>query len=85
MFPLNDNGERFPAQHQSGANITGEGAFVYRVSDRLALGGFVRFQQSPQYNDLLIGLSLKLSFSPRPALFSADLPTAVRLMGPTER
>jgi cellulose synthase operon protein C len=85
MFPLGDNGERFPVQHQSGANVSGEGPFAYRIGDRLALGGLVRFRQSPQYNELLVGLTLKLSFSPRAALFSSDLPTAAFLIGSPER
>jgi hypothetical protein len=85
MFPLSDNGERFPALHQYGASVTGEFAAAYRMTARLSLGGLVRFRQSPQYNDLLLGLSLKLSFRPRAALFSSDLPTAVTLLGASER
>ena len=84
MFPLSGNGERFPAEHQYGASIAGELA-AYRMTAQLSLAGLVRFRQSPQYNDLLLGLSLKLSFSPRAALFSADLPIAATLIGPSER
>ena len=85
VFPLSNSGERFPAVHQAAASVTGEGAFAYRVTPRLILGGLVRVQQSPQYNDVLVGLSLKLSWGDRPALFGSDLPTAAALIGPTER
>jgi hypothetical protein len=85
VFPLNDNGQRFPAQRQSAAVITGEVASAYRMSTRLSFGGFARFQQSPQYNELLVGLIFKLSFSPRRALFSSDLKSAASLVGAPER
>jgi cellulose synthase operon protein C len=85
IFPLNDTGERFPAKHQSGAGISGEISFAYRMSARLSLGGMVECRESPQYNDILVGLILKLSFSPRRALFSSDLPNRASLLGAPER
>jgi len=85
VFPLSDNGEQVPASHQHGESVSGELAAAYRVTARLSLGGLVRFRQSPVYNDLVVGLYLRLSFSPRAALFSSDLPTAASLLGPSER
>jgi len=83
-FPLNDDGERVPGAHQHGESVSGELAAAYRVTPRLLLGGLVRFRENPQYNDLVVGLYLRLNFSSRAALFSSDLPTAARLLGPSE-
>ena len=67
-------GEHLRPTRQDGFNTTGEVTAAYRLSERWILGGMVRYQVSPQYNDVYAGLSLTCSFGARPTLVSADLP-----------
>ena len=67
-------GGRLAASRQDGFNAVGEVLAAYRLSEHWVAGGMVRYQVSPQFNDLYAGLSLAYSLGSRAAVLSADLP-----------
>ena len=68
------SGARSRPSRQDGFNAMGDVTAGYRLGENWIAGAMLRYQVSPQYNDLYAGLALTYSFGSRAALLSADLP-----------
>jgi hypothetical protein len=71
---LTQTGPIFQGGGESGIGFDTQLAGVYRLNDRLQLGGFFNVAQSVNFTDLGGGLMLRYLFDSRPAVFSTDLP-----------
>jgi cellulose synthase operon protein C len=74
-FPGNDDGNSYAASKNNGMSYTAEASGVWRINDRLQLGGALSERNAPQYKDETAMLFLRVLFESRQSVLSTDLPT----------
>ena len=74
-FPGNDDGNSYASSKNNGMSYTAEASGVWRINDRLQIGGALSERNAPQYKDETGMLFLRVLFESRQSLLSTDLPT----------
>lgn len=74
-FPGNDDGNSYAASKNNGMSYTAEASGVWRINDRLQIGGALSERNAPQYKDEMGMLFLRVLFESRQSVLSTDLPT----------
>jgi hypothetical protein len=74
-FPGNDDGNTYAASKNNGMSYTAEASGVWRINDRLQIGGALSERNAPQYKDETGMLFLRVLFESRQSVLSTDLPT----------
>lgn len=74
-FPGNDDGNSYASSKNNGMSYTAEATGVWRINDRLQIGGALSERNAPQYRDETGMLFLRVLFESRQSVLSTDLPT----------
>jgi len=74
VFPLSERSRRTATARKDSPDFDSEIDAVYRLTDHWSLGGLAHVEQSPQFNELFTGISLRFSFGARTSLTSTDIP-----------
>lgn len=74
-FPGNDDGNTYASSKNNGMSYTAEASGVWRINDKLQIGGALSERNAPQYKDETGMLFLRVLFESRQSVLSTDLPT----------
>lgn len=74
-FPGNEDGNTYASSKNNGMSYTAEASGVWRINDRLQIGGALSERNAPQYKDETGMLFLRVLFESRQSVLSTDLPT----------
>lgn len=75
LYPGSDEGASYAGNHNNGISYTAEVSGVWRVNDRLQIGGALSDRNAPQFKEQAGLLFFRVLFESRQSVLSSDLPT----------
>lgn len=75
VYPGQDDGSSYAGNKNNGLSYTAEVSGVWRINDRVQIGGAISERNAPQFKEQAGMLFLRVLFESRQTVLSSDLPT----------